>query len=223
MKIIHGDNQVKSRELLIEIIEKAKTKGLEILKFAGNELSLTELKQACESTSLWGNDRLIVIELGISKAGKEMIEYLANNQTGSIVIWEGAGLKVTDLKKFGKVEIKEFKLSTRLFEYLDLIGSKNGQGGKILDELLKTEDEDLVFIMTHKRLRQLVYLSGGGESVLNGVERMAPWQVGKLKRQAGNFQAEAWKDKYEKCLEFDWNRKMGRSGLSCAQFLSGVV
>lgn len=200
-------------------MDKAKSDGMEILQLTGNELTLTHLKQACESSSLWGDERQIIIELGISKSPKEVVEYLIANQLPQIIIWEPAPLKATDSKKFTKSELKEFKLPTKLFEYLDSLGSNYTHVMSILNQLLQTEDEELVFIMTHKRIRQLVYLSSGGEGALNSVERLAPWQVGKLRKQAQNKPAQSWKDLYEKIINFDYNRKMGRTNLTCRRFI----
>jgi len=63
MLILHGENLVASRKRLKEEIDnfRLKFKG-EVIKFAGNQVDLTQIKQAVESSSLFGQNRLIVIE-----------------------------------------------------------------------------------------------------------------------------------------------------------------
>ena len=62
MIVIHGDNLVASRNRLVELIDQAKSQSQEIVQLNGDKITSTELLQALESQSLFGTDRLVVIE-----------------------------------------------------------------------------------------------------------------------------------------------------------------
>ena len=61
MLILHGDNLVASRQLLIEKIKPFKARNAEVVKLNGAKVDLTEIQQALESQSLFGLERLVVI------------------------------------------------------------------------------------------------------------------------------------------------------------------
>ena len=92
MLIIHGDNPVGSRDLLNQQISNYKQKGVkDIVKLDGKKTSLNQVIQSIESQSLFGTDRLVIIENLLtrpkSKDKNEIISYLKNLDTSEIIIW----------------------------------------------------------------------------------------------------------------------------------------
>ena len=84
---IHGDNQVDSRQKLSELVKHAHDK--EIVRLG--EISLTDVKQALEATSLFSQDKLVVIEnlLGGKKKNNDVWEYLKKGEYDcDLVLWE---------------------------------------------------------------------------------------------------------------------------------------
>ena len=63
MLIIHGENIVGSRNLLNSKIDEFKTRGIkDIVRINGKKVKVEEVKQSLESQSLFGSDRLTIIE-----------------------------------------------------------------------------------------------------------------------------------------------------------------
>lgn len=109
MIILHGNNQVASRQALL-----AAKEGRPVLEFMGSDLSLDQLVNAVETNSLFGQANTVVIERAFAK--KEISEYLAKNQDKDIIIWEpkDVSTKVKDFKN-----VQKFDLPKYIFGFLD--------------------------------------------------------------------------------------------------------
>lgn len=117
MLIIHGDNQIASRDCLIS----SKT-GKQVLEFFGNNLNQDQINQALNTQSLFGQVYTVVIE-GIfrerqSSAKKDLLAYLAKNQSADIIIWESKDV-TSQLKDFDSKLIRKFDLPKHIFKFLD--------------------------------------------------------------------------------------------------------
>ena len=109
MIILHGDNQVTSRQALL-----AAKEGRTVLEFTGSNLLLDQLVNAVETNSLFGQANTIVIERAFAK--KEIVEYLINNQDKDIIVWEPKDLSAK-VKNFKNVQ--KFDLPKYIFSFLD--------------------------------------------------------------------------------------------------------
>lgn len=214
MIILHGEDTVKSR---LEL-EKLKTfqKGREIINLDGSKLELTELIQAFEAKSLFGQDRLVVIENFFTerKKGKEqdkIIEYLkALDQKIELIIWEGKELNRSIFRLFPKAEIKIFKLDPALFRFLEAL--KPGDQKKMVDsfrQALLQEDVNLLFYMLIRQFRLLLFVKDGQKKGLEEFDRMADWQKAKISQQAKYFSSDELSVIYHCLLEIDWREKSG--------------
>ena len=87
LTILHGENTVKSREALLA--SKQDYGNAEIIELLGN-VDYTSLKQALESTSLFSDKRLVIIEnLFSSKTQKksdDRIAYIAKSAYDADVV-----------------------------------------------------------------------------------------------------------------------------------------
>jgi len=98
MYILHGENIVKSRQKLTELISKAKNSDRQVKTLAAKKLTTPELEQSLGNQSLFGVEQTIIIEelhsLPTSKRKKELIEQISAASTqpdGSsveIILWE---------------------------------------------------------------------------------------------------------------------------------------
>jgi len=215
--ILHGDNVVASRRVLNEKIEEAKGKRVaEVVRLDGKKVELSEIKQAMESTSLFGGERMVVIENLLtrpkSKALSEIGEYfgqqkpVASNQT---ILWEGKSLTPTSLKLFGpgKTEILEFKPAAVIFKLTDAIRPGNaGELLTLLKECVKADSVEMVFYMLSRQIRLLL------QSESNDF-KMAPWQMTKIKNQRSKFKNEKILRIHEQLLLIDERVKTGQSQL----------
>lgn len=113
MFILHGDNQIASREAL----NLSKKDALVI-----NDLSLDAIRQAVESESLFGNINQVIIENIFSSrpsnGKKQIIEYLLANQKEDILIWESKDV-TAQLREFSPQIIKVFAFPKYIFSFLD--------------------------------------------------------------------------------------------------------
>ncbi|MEK7155049.1 MAG: hypothetical protein AAB697_02890 [Patescibacteria group bacterium] len=115
MLILHGDNQVASRQKLTEL-----KKNASVLEFLGSDLTLETLANVMATKSLFGQANTIVIE-GLfsqrtSNLKKELIAYLLAHQTSDVIVWEGKDV-TAQVKDFSQVQ--KFDLPKFIFNFLD--------------------------------------------------------------------------------------------------------
>lgn len=206
--ILHGDNLIASRQELQAKIEKATREKLEIFRFEGKILTLEELRTALESNSLFGTDRLVIIENLLSQVkGKNkniLINYLKTTSFNNhLVIWENKEIGKRDLTF--KAEVHLFKVDPLIFKFLDNLRPKNEKN--LLHELAnlkKQEEAEMIFYMIIRQFRLLIMVKD------NIIEGLAPWQTGKLKKQAEFFTVDQLKNIMRQLLEIDKNQKTSR-------------
>ena len=121
MLILHGDNLVASRQLLVEKIKLFKTKNAEVVKLDGKKTNLTQIQQALESQSLFGSERIVIIEgllsSPVGKGKSKLVDYLKYGDFPNLILWEGK--KIDRLTSFKTAQIQVFKLPSTIFKFLD--------------------------------------------------------------------------------------------------------
>jgi DNA polymerase III delta subunit len=216
--ILHGDNFVASRNALkhqIDIFKsQSPTANLGVKRFAANKLEAATLTQILESTSLFGQDQLLVISnlLGLpqSQSKDQLIKILLNNQNQPICLWEKKTLSASLKKQFLKATIKEFKTPKIVFKFLDSLKPNNSQTSlKLLHQSYQKDAPELIFYLLGRRLSQLIQAKDSAD-VLKG----APWQINKLKAQAKNFTLNQLLNLHQKLLNLDLQIKTGQTDLS---------
>lgn len=211
---LHGDSQLLSRQKLEDLVNQAKKRQREIIRIDGKSTSLTEIKQALESQSLFGGEKLVVLE-GLlvkqkSKEKDEIINYLKTNDFScGLIIWEPKEISSSITKKLPKNwQIFVFKTPAVIFKFLDSLKPKNTtQMLTLLRSSIKVESPEMTFYMLASRTRQLIIAFDLGKEGLSG----APWQIGKLVSQAKKFSLERLIKLYKKLLEIDTNIKTGKT------------
>lgn len=202
--ILHGDNQVASREKLNLLINDGKLAGKGLIYL--DNPSKKELLDATSAQSLFGDENIIVIENFLT-GNKDAVGILSQIQDVPLIIWEKKGLTPSVVKKLsGKFSVLEFKLPTVLFALLDSIYPKNAK--KILEFLnvLKQETEpEFIFIMISGRVRQLLWAKLELDTLT-----VAPWQRNKLTQQARRFTNEQLLMLHSKLLETDRSQKLSQ-------------
>ena len=211
LTILHGENMVKSREALLA--SKQDYGNAEIIELLGN-VDYTSLKQALESTSLFSDKRLVIIEnLFSSKAQKksdDRIAYIAKSAyDADVVLWEGKKIDGRSLVSFKKATIQEFKLDPVLFQFLDSIKPGNQhQMIALFHILIDKENTEFVFYMIVRQIRLLLADCLGAAIV--EVVRQAPWQKQKLHQQAKLFTEEKLIHLMKRLFEIEYYLKRGR-------------
>ena len=166
------------------------TRGNEI---RGNHISIkittTDLIQALETQSLFGGDRLVIIEdlfaRPKSKLKDQILKILLDSHTSEqiadIVVWEAKTLTKTQTKKFTKAKIQEFKITKTMFQLMDTISPQNKlEALELLDQTIKNDGSEFIFAMLIRQVRLLIQAQ-------DNALKAPPWMQGKLKKQAQTF------------------------------------
>jgi DNA polymerase III delta subunit len=211
--LIHGDFTEASRNELNRL--KGEHKGKEIRQINGGECTETILIQSLESTSLFGNETVVIIENLFGKLGRKvkLIQKLAeiikrSQQNTQIILWENKEIGKTVIGSLGaNLKISEFKISVLIFKFLDTLAPKNSaQLLDIYDKLQKQDAPELIFTMIVKRIRQLLQLADG--TIPDG---LPSWQAGRLTTQARQFTLEKLMVMYKRLLDIEYSIKSGNS------------
>lgn len=222
MHILHGEDLALSRQTLTTLISTTKLKNHEVITFTPENISLTLLKQALESNSLFDQPRTVVVE-NFSSLGDDIKDYLFAHPTANLVIWEGKKLTPAQTKKFPQAKVEEFKLPQLLFTFLDALGVKPGaQLLPLLNQLLVQQEPDMVFALYHRRWRHMLLYKLHAKEAL-AADKVAGWQLGKLAGQCKNLPTEKIFQVYEACFQFDLNRKRSRTSFTTQQFLQQQI
>lgn len=220
ISIIGGENLIESRQVISVKIQKAREEKREVLVLDGTKVDLEHLRSATSSSSMFGNDKLIVIENLLSSQKslrKEKItDYLFKKEfENEIILWEGKNVDRRTIPAGLKIEV--FELDKKLFKFLDSIKPNNTLASlEILKILEKTEAPEMVFYMLTRQIRLLILAK---ENLL----KMAPWQEGKLKSQAGLFKTGQLEKIYQELQEIDYNQKTGNDALNLTSRLDLLI
>lgn len=214
--IIHGDNVAQSRNYYIQERENHQEK----LILDGTTLKLTDFLQATSNNGLFGDQQTIFIEdlLSKRKASKEVEELTAAiaASDASIYLWESKELTAKQLKSFAKATIKAFKIPATVFAFLDSLSPKTKtQSIKLLHQLLETEDANFALFMLQRQVRILLSLhviaseAKQSSTTISEAKRLAPWQKGKMEKQAKSFSLQQLLRLHEQLFQLDLAQKTG--------------
>ncbi|MDH5533187.1 MAG: hypothetical protein OEX81_02030 [Candidatus Pacebacteria bacterium] len=222
MIVIHGENTAHSRKKLQELITQAKTNSTAITRLEAKRLTAASLQEAMGGNSLFGEDKLIIIEeihsLPASKRKKELIEQIANSGLENLILYEKRQLTATMLKKVGNPQVFEFKISNTLWKFLDQIGGPDKTKIiKLLRESISQNDEFFVYTMIIRQIRMLITAKDGG--VIKG----APFMITKLKGQANRFTLEQLLKTHQQLFNIDIKQKNSQLSLSLGQELDLIL
>jgi len=222
MLILHGENINRSRRFLTE---QKKNFGGEVINLEGDKINLNDLKQAIESKSIFGEEKLIVVS-GLfsrrpSKEKEELLKYCRQESPKNLIIWEGKKIDGRLLRHFPLARIEQFELTPIIFRFLDSFSPKNKKHSLILLHQCLTQDSpELVFFMLCRHVRDLIIAVDLGK---RGLEQLPSWKQSKLISQAKMFGLEKLITLYGQLLEIDYQQKTGRSALSLASQLDLLV
>ena len=208
--LIAGDYHLASRKFLTSLIDMGKKSGKEIIKINGEKTDLEEMTKASRSQSLFGDDKLLVIENLFSrrKSGiqDEILEYIKNYENDcQLIFWEKKSVGKVMQRKLPKgCQIKEFKTPVLIFKLVESLSPLNKKNSlSLLQQILDKESAELVMAMIARQIRLLIQIKGGEE--IGG----APWMIGKLKKQASLFKLSNLLTSYEKLYIIDRQIKTG--------------
>jgi len=206
--VIHGDDVISSRNYFLEEKNKAKNP----IVFDESNLSLENLVKSLEGGSLFGSENEIFIDTlfsGKTKPAEEIIDYLENNSKNcDIYIWENQEIKRLSTTLKNSVS-KLFKLPQNLFTFLDSLKPGTERNVVLYHEALQGISEEVLFYMIVRQFRLMLALLEKSKENIDEIKRLAPWQTGKLIRQAAIFGKEKLLKNYEQLVTLDLGYKSG--------------
>lgn len=218
MLILHGENRVQSRRVLNEKIKFFQEREREVIKLDGKKIDLTAVKEACETKSLFGRNRLVVIEGFFSRAKSGQKTEIENyfqelpDET-DIIFWEEKGLTPRQLDKFPPQAQKYlFKIEPIIFKFLDSLSPGNPrQSLDLLCQCQKRESPEMIFYMLCRQIRLLLLAKDLGR---RGLRELPFWMQDKFLRQSHYFTLEQLLGIHQKLLQIDSDQKKGRALMS---------
>src|SRR6266568_768058 len=218
LTIIHGNDTAQSRKCFLD--ERNKTKDAVLLD--ADQINLTDLAQILEGGGLFGETKFLFVEQFLTKRKKssdfkDILSYLETQALeNTIVLWEGKELERGALNEFKKVSIKIFKFPQTLFQLLDAIQPGNTKVMlNLFHQTIETAEVEMVYFMLVRQFRMLLALSETKtqtENPIDELKRIAPWQKGKLEKQANAFELGHLVNLYDKLFQIEVGQKTG--GLS---------
>lgn len=216
--IIHGDDIVSSRKLLVDL----RSKNKDSFTFEGDKLKIDDLVQIFEGENLFGNDKTVFIENFLSKKtekeSEDLKNYIKNNSSMEIYLWEGKEIGKSTIASFGKADSKLFKIPKNIFAFLDSIKPDNGKTLVLeFHKNIETTDAEFIFQMIVRQFRLLLTISEEGKEQIDEALRLQDWQKRKLKNQASYFSINKLKELYKKLYEIDLGIKTGSLNMTLVQ------
>jgi len=204
ISILHGENLVESRKVLVSAMKKARQEGMEVISLVGNKTNLAQARNTLQSDSLLGKNRLLIIENLFSSQKtnekQKIIDFLGKEKfDNDLIIWEEKEIK--SLALLPKAEVKIFKIKQSLFQFLESLKPGNSrQMLEFLGQVKNQEEPEMIFYML---IRQIRYLILAKDRLLT----LPDWQRRKFEIQAGYFSQDKLKQIYQQLLEIDYAQK----------------
>lgn len=225
LTIVHGSDTAGSRKFFLD--EKKRMADAVLLR--ESEVSLTFLAQLLEGGGLFENSKNLFIEQFLTERKKSKEKeaitayFLQQGKAHNIFLWEGKELTAAALTPLKGSIIRAFKLPISLFAFLDALRPGNGrQLIQLFHKSLETTEPEMVFFMLVRQFRLLLALSDPSSETISEVSRLAPWQKGKMEKQAKLFPTVKLKVIYSRLFEIEIAQKTGmltQSLISVVDFL----
>ncbi|MFZ5845305.1 MAG: hypothetical protein ACOY0S_02445 [Patescibacteria group bacterium] len=219
--LLHGDNQEASRAELLRLKKLARG---EVQELNGTTLDETALIQALESASLFGGEKLVIIENLFSrprrrsKSQENLVKFLSTRASvGNVILWEDREISETYLKLFeNRLNAKLFKIPPLIFQLLDSL--RPGNPKTLLTLFEKTVNSgqaaELIFALIVRRVRLLIVIKDNLKP-----SPMSEWQFARLTSQAKLFTMEKLLVMHAKLLKLEHSFKSGLTPFTFAQLI----
>src|SRR3989344_4394737 len=189
--IIHGDSTDESREYFLKI----KTTFQNLLCLEGQNSTEEDLINFFSGGNLFFEEKNLAIEnlLSKNKLGKNLDGLIAilneHERKSNIIIWEEKEVRQKNLNLFPKAQIQIFKIPKLIFNFLDNIKPGNGKNLIVIfNKLLDSTPVEIILYMMVRHLRLLITTASTDKlNTIDEFNKIAPWQEGKLERQAAFF------------------------------------
>lgn len=216
--VYSGEDIISSRKAFLEHLECLKKEDYETVRINGKDATEETLILHSSPNSLFGQKKLLAIDSLLSgkkfKENEKILKTLSSLEC-VIAIWENKDFSKADQLKYPNFVFKNFKLPQLLFNFLDSIVPGNTKNNLILfEETILSVDPSYLFLMLIRQIRLLILASDK-----NDLLKLAPWQKGKLQKQAKYFTLEKLKNINRRLLQIDFSQKTSQTPFPLEQQL----
>lgn len=209
MIIIHGENQLKSRQFLSVKVNEARQQGMAVVRFEGKKILPQELIQGLEGSLFDHQNRLIIIEnvfAGPKSSRQTALIQILKKSTQPIIVWEAKKIDGRRLSAISDKSTQLFEYPKILFVFLDSIRPQNqSRTITLFHQTIAHEPIQLVFYLFNRRLRQLILVDSSYGNEL----KVPSWQKKRLQQQAAQFSLDQLLRLYRNCLRIEISQKTG--------------
>ncbi|MEI8232260.1 MAG: hypothetical protein WCG44_00790 [bacterium] len=219
INVFHGDGTAASRKLLQDAISQDKLAGHEIRTLEGDKLAPRDLESILATASLFSTETIVIENLlsRLRSKDKDACIELLSNYSGdkNLLLWDKKALTKIAIGKLGKnAKATESKAPTALFSFIESIEPGNAPRAlALMHEVIAGTEDIIVFTMLARQVSYLIMMKSGTSP------KFAPWQMGKLRAQAGKWDAKLLEVFMAELLKIDFAIKTGTSKLSYTDHL----
>lgn len=214
MLVFHGDSQKDSRTLLQNAMQKDKELGREINSLDGEKITPRDLESTLATANLFAPETLVIEGLlgRLKSKDKDACISLLASYSGekNIILWDKKEITKPNLTKLGtSVKISNSKAPTQLFSWLETIVPGNTKSClTIMHQVAAMTEDILIFTMLARHLSYLIMMKSATSP------KFAPWQMGKLRSQAGVWSDKQLESMLTQLIQIDEAIKTGQTKLS---------
>ena len=209
MLIIHGKNQVASRELYISLKKRGVLNNKQVFELPGSSITLSQLKLSLQSDSLLGDSTSIFIQdffsSRLSSEKKSIIKYLLTEPETDIVFWEGKDVS-DQLKEFSPKVIQKFDLPSSIFNFLNTFSLTD------LNTTLKTSPPEQILYLLINHMHSLILEK-------EHLGEYSGWKSEKLNKQSSKYSLSILQNLYLDLLNIDFKNKTSSAPYNLASAL----
>lgn len=218
--VLHGDDAVASRNFMSTLVGETIPTMIE-----GKTVTLLEVQEQAVSNSLFGDEKIVIIENLLSKnpRKKEIAKFLDGlNSSDTIILWEDKKIPKTTTNMLKSFNVQDFLLPTYYFQFLDSLAPQYKKNVYTLYQKLLTTyaPEQLLFSLI-KRIRLLVILNANGSN--EELSKMPPWMLAKIQKQARLWPSSSLNSFYTKLQDAEIKMKTGNLPVELSKHLDIII
>ena len=225
LTIICGEDSASSYNYYSSLKKNYKDKDFQVIEIPSSELENIPSWMG-ESQSLFKQNKVFFTQNVNKKLSRKLnlkinrvIEKLIKDKTIQVVTWEeeisSRFLKFPKGSGTMRYLIKEFKPSQNIFKLQDAIYPGNLKNFiTTLNQLTESVDENFVFIMIMRHIKNLLLVKSG-----DGSSKLQSWQIAKLKGQASKWQLDKLINFYDAFHKIDVSQKTSSNPYSIKKSL----
>ncbi|MDO8488088.1 MAG: hypothetical protein Q7S31_02105 [bacterium] len=196
MIILHGDNQVGSRQQLTSL-KQAALLAKKALVSLDQETEIDQVIQASEANSLFGEANCVVVEnlfsARPSKSRQTIVDYLIRHQSADIILWDSKDISAK-LTGFNSQIVRRYDLPKYVFKFLDDFSPT------ALQQALTSAAPEQILALVAGQLRKLIMVKTKSGT-------WPAWQQTKLASQAAKYTLEQLGQYNLQLLQMDYAQK----------------